>query len=194
MDFGVEICLDHSDVRLRRNIDNEPWPVSSDAIHVQLIPSCGMQISVPSVAADRDGFVFNCDGQYALNTVYGTAQQGNVNGVECIYANYADASNTEYAGHSQLARVQTPATGNDPNGSGSSNASFQTLGRRHLIHSPGNRPIQSKQLLRWRTRRHPHIWTKQPLRALPQRQITHFSFHRIIRYTIQTKSGCSSAW
>lgn len=127
MDFGIEICLDHSDVRLRRNIDNEPFPKPTDAVHVQLIPSCGMQISQPSVAVDANGFVFNCDGQYALDATVNQAQQGTLSNVQCIYANYVDPSNSNYAGHTQLARVQTPAQGGDPNRSGSTNASFQTL-------------------------------------------------------------------
>jgi hypothetical protein len=126
MDFGVEVCLDHSDVRLRRNIDNEPFPKKEDGIHIQLIPSCGMQISQPSVAANANGFVFNCDGQYALDDTH-KAQAGVENDVQCIYANYINPSNNNYAGHTQLARVQTPATGGDPNRSGSTNTTFQTL-------------------------------------------------------------------
>jgi hypothetical protein len=127
VDFGVEICLDHSDVRLRRNIDHEPWPQPVDALHVQIIPSCGMQIAAPSVAADAMGFVFNCDGQYALDATNGTASAGLQSGVQCVYANYIDSTNPAYAGHTQLARVQQPAVGGDPNRSGSNNASFQTL-------------------------------------------------------------------
>lgn len=127
MDFGIEVCLDHSDVRLRRNIENEPFPAPYDAVHIHLIPSCGMQISQPSVAADANGFVFNCDGQYALDSSISQAQQGTLNNVTCIYANYVDSSNSNYAGHTQLARVQTPAKGGDPNMSTSSNATFQTL-------------------------------------------------------------------
>ena len=127
VDFAIEICLDHSDVRLRRNIDSEPFPLPTDAIHVQLIPSCGMQISPASVAADSNGFVFNCDGQYGLDTTTGTAQQGVQNGVACAYVNYILPSNSNYAAHTQLARVQNPASGNDPNAPGSTNATFQTL-------------------------------------------------------------------
>lgn len=136
VDFGVEICLDHSDVRLRRNIDNEPWPQPVDALHVQIIPSCGMQISAPSVAADAKGFVFNCDGQYALDATNGTANAGNQNGVQCVYANYLDAANSAYAGHTQLARVLQPAVGGDPNRAGSSNASFETLTTEGVVVMP----------------------------------------------------------
>lgn len=127
MDFGVEICLDHSDVRLRRNIDNEPFPLPTDGIDVQVIPSCGMQINLASVAADTNGFVFNCDGQYPLDASVGTAKQGTLNGVLCIYANNVNPTNSNYAGHTQLARVANPAVGDNPNKKGASNATFQTL-------------------------------------------------------------------
>ena len=57
-----------------------------------------------------------------------TASAGVQNGVQCVYANYIDSVNSAYAGHTQLARVQQPAVGGDPNRRGSSNASFETLG------------------------------------------------------------------
>ncbi|HSS50077.1 MAG TPA: hypothetical protein VLX28_14160, partial [Thermoanaerobaculia bacterium] len=126
LDFGIEICLDHYDARLRRNLDHEPFPKAGDAVHVQLIPSCGIQINQPSVAVDHNGFVFNCDGQYQLDSTT-TPQQGVQNNVQCIYANYIDPNNGNYAGHTQLARVQTPATGEAPNLSSSTDAVFQTL-------------------------------------------------------------------
>ena len=122
MDYGVEICLDHSDTRLRRNIDNEPSPIV--APHVQIIPSCGMQIVQSSVATDANGIVFNCDGQYTLNNTGAGPGQGDVSGVESVYANYSKGS---YGAHSQLARVNQAAIGGDPNAPDSSNASFQNL-------------------------------------------------------------------
>ena len=122
-DYGVEICLDHSDTRLRRNIDNEPEVIGG--IHIQLIPSCGMQISLPSVAADNNGFVFNCDGQYALNDT--ASGQGVINDVDCLFANYTDVNDSAYRAHSQLARVKDPASGGDPNAPGSSNATLEKL-------------------------------------------------------------------
>ena len=127
MDFGIEICLDHFDARLRHNLDNEPFPEAGDAVHVQLIPACGMQICQPSVVVDANGFVFNCDGQYSLDSTTGQARQGELDGVQCIYANYVDPDNRTYAGHTQLARVQSPATGEAPNRGGSTNAIFQVL-------------------------------------------------------------------
>jgi len=122
-DYGVEICLDHSDTRLRRNIDNEPEVIGG--IHVQLIPSCGMQINLPSVATDSGGFVFNCDGQYALSGI--SSGQGVINNVDCIFANYINSADTVYAAHSQLARVNTPASGGDPIAIGSTDADFEKL-------------------------------------------------------------------
>ncbi len=127
-DYGIEICLDHSDTRLRRNIDNEPSLIGG--IHVQLIPSCGMQIDLPSVAADSQGFVFNCDGQYALNN--NPSGLGIINQVNCLYANYIDGSNSAYAAHSQLARVLDPATGGDPNAQRSTNATFESLDENNI--------------------------------------------------------------
>ena len=128
MDFAIEICLDHSDVRLRRNIESEPWPLPTDAIHIHLIPSCGMQISQSSVAADKDGFVFNCDGQYALDKTDGTPQQGTLNSVDCVYVNHNQPpGNTGYAAHTQLARVSVAATGNDPKAKTSTQPQFHKL-------------------------------------------------------------------
>ncbi len=120
MDYGVEICLDHSDTRLRCNIDNEPEPIV--APHVQVIPSCGMQIVSPSVAVDANGFVFNCDGQYALNSQ--TSGQAVLNDVDSLFANYHSG---DYAAHTQLACISVPATGRDPNAPGSTNACYKTL-------------------------------------------------------------------
>ncbi|WP_448223027.1 hypothetical protein [Gordonia iterans] len=63
---GVEICLDHSDHRMRKSVDRSPWPARGDGLDLHLIPSCGMQLHRPSVAARAGGWAFNCDGQYAL--------------------------------------------------------------------------------------------------------------------------------
>ncbi len=120
MDYGVEICLDHSDTRLRRNIDNEPAPIV--APHVQIIPSCGMQIISSSVAVDVNGFVFNCDGQYALNSEKNG--QSVINGVNSLFANYTSG---DYAAHTQLASVSVEASGGDPNDQASTNAQYKAL-------------------------------------------------------------------
>ena len=91
--FAIEICLDHRHGRLRGAIDKQvdgPRP----SVDVQLVPSCGMQVSSsetnqsflvlclvdlsftvgvafsflqiqqPPVVAREGGLVFNCDGQY----------------------------------------------------------------------------------------------------------------------------------
>ena len=134
MDFGIEICLDHSDVRLRRNINNEPWTNPTvDAIHIQLIPSCGMQIAAGSVAADANGFVFNCDGQYNLDSTT-TPQANQQTGVNCAYTNYF--VNANYAAHTQLASVLVPATGSDPAPNGSNNATFKDMSTNDIVCIP----------------------------------------------------------
>jgi hypothetical protein len=83
-----------------------------------------MQIVQSSVATDANGIVFNCDGQYTLNNTGAGPGQGDVSGVESVYANYSKGS---YGAHSQLARVNQAAIGGDPNAPDSSNASFQNL-------------------------------------------------------------------
>jgi hypothetical protein len=126
LDFGVEICLDHSDVRLRGSIDREPFPKPTDSIRVHLIPSCGMSIARQSVAAGAGGFVFNCDGKETLDDTSGP-QAATLSEVPCIYANYVDPNNSNYAGHTQLAQVKRAAVGGSPHADGSSNATFYKL-------------------------------------------------------------------
>lgn len=120
VDFAVEICLDHDDGRLRNNLGLEPFPNPHDGIHYQLIPSYGSLIMRENVVADKVGFVFNCDGQTTLDNTTGP-QQGDIYGVQSVYANYSSGT---YAAHSQLARVLTPAAGNDSN---RCSATFQEL-------------------------------------------------------------------
>ena len=65
---GVEICLDHSDHRMRKAVARSPWPQRHDGLDLHLVPSCGMQLHPQSVAAHAGGWAFNCDGQYALGS------------------------------------------------------------------------------------------------------------------------------
>jgi hypothetical protein len=127
VDFGVEICLDHDDERLRLNLGQEPFPKPNDAVHVQLVPSCGSAIAGASVVTDAYGFVFNCDGQYPLDGTHDQVQQASIGGVQCVFVNYNPSPSGAYnyhSAHTQLARVQSPAQGNNPN---VDSASFQTL-------------------------------------------------------------------
>ncbi|MDW5290097.1 hypothetical protein [Formosa sp. PL04] len=121
--MAVEICLDHADVRLRKNTDNLSDSVTS--INVQIMPSCGMQIIGESIAAGANGFVFNCDGQYFLN--------GNATGAEAIkmvnsvYANYSNHETyngraISYGAHTQFAQVLAGPIKGNPISSGASNA------------------------------------------------------------------------
>lgn len=67
--IGVEICLDHKRKRLK--------DAGVSSLDVQIIPSCGMTIREESVVVEN-GFVFNCDGEYVLNS----PDQG-VDGINC---------------------------------------------------------------------------------------------------------------
>ncbi len=123
---GVEICLDHSDHRLRKSVARSPWPARGDGVDLHLIPSCGMQLHVPSVAARAGGWAFNCDGQYILGSVAtaGSPQKGTPSGVASTYTDYADAASPAYGAHTQLARVHAAAHGGDQMVAGAHDATF----------------------------------------------------------------------
>jgi hypothetical protein len=124
VDFGLEICLDHDDARLRKTMSSGNQPKVSDLVHIHLIPSSGSAIMQQCVVADHNGFVFNVDGWCAYDES-STPQQGDVNGVQSLYVSYHTVEGgTQYASHSQLARVNNPAKGSDPN---YNSADFQEL-------------------------------------------------------------------
>ncbi len=117
LSYGVEICLDHDDARLRKNLGSHTSAGSEESgtVNIQLIPSSGSAIVLQSVVAERNGFVFNCDGWCVLSDET-TPQVGNVAGVQSVYSNYLSAQTApQYFAHTQLARVNTPAKGRDPN-------------------------------------------------------------------------------
>lgn len=97
--FGVEVCLDHYKARLRSNRVPD-----SELVQIQLIPSCGMQIVLPSVIACDGGLVFNCDGQYG-GALDATSQP---NGEQSVWT-----STVNNQAHTQLTQVVTACTGND---------------------------------------------------------------------------------
>lgn len=53
--FGLEVCLDHAQERLKNSINRPP-------IDIQLVPSCGMSIQDNAIVARKGGYIFNCDG------------------------------------------------------------------------------------------------------------------------------------
>lgn len=123
---GVEICLDHSDHRLRHSSQRSPWPTATDGIGLHLVPSCGMQLHPESVAAKAGGLAFNCDGQYALEKADAdVVGKGSVGEVDCIYVNYKDAGKGEYGSHTQLTRVVTGPVGANSASASSASATFQ---------------------------------------------------------------------
>ncbi|HNP55977.1 MAG TPA: hypothetical protein PK331_01380 [Gordonia sp. (in: high G+C Gram-positive bacteria)] len=123
---GVEICLDHSDHRMRKAVARSPWPQRHDGLDLHLVPSCGMQLHPQSVAAHAGGWAFNCDGQYALGSAdqSGSPQTGTVGSVPCAYADYVGAADPGYGAHTQLAWIATGPRGANPPLSGSADAEF----------------------------------------------------------------------
>lgn len=59
VDFGIEVCLDHSENRLFNYYDQRLAKKGEPKIQVHLIPSCGMTISNYCTVAD--GYAFNVD-------------------------------------------------------------------------------------------------------------------------------------
>lgn len=124
---GVEICLDHSDHRLRKGVARSPWPERDNALDLHLIPSCGMQLHPASVAARAGGWAFNCDRQYPLGAAAdaGAPQRGTVGGIPSAYTDYVDAESSAYGAHTQLARIRTGPRGADPRAVGARDAAFE---------------------------------------------------------------------
>lgn len=58
--FGLEICADHGNGRLKKALRASAGTQKS--VDVQLIASCGMQPNDDAIAARAGGWVFNCDG------------------------------------------------------------------------------------------------------------------------------------
>lgn len=77
LEIGLEVCLDHIRRRLTR---------VGAKVDLQIIPSCGVEVTANAIAARSGGYVFNCDGDYNL--------QAARNGVGC---------------HTQLYRVEREA-------------------------------------------------------------------------------------
>lgn len=123
LNVGVEICLDHSDHRLRRSAARSPWPVEAEGVDLHLVPSCGMQLHPASIAAISGGLAFNCDGLYGLDAASsGEVVKGSVGGVESVHVSYIDGGDTTYGAHSQLTRVTVGPVGGDSAQPGSANA------------------------------------------------------------------------
>jgi hypothetical protein len=130
LNYGVEICLDHDDARLRKNMTLENLPVTNSRLQIQLIPSSGSAIMQQCVVVDANGFVFNVDGWCPFSELT-TPMEGNIGGVQSIYTSYTSIqNNVKYAAHTQLAKVKNPAQGNDPN---INSADFEMLSADNVI-------------------------------------------------------------
>lgn len=84
--FGIEICDDHLERRLR-TYRRPDW----ELVQIQIVPSCGMEINEAAIIAGPGGYVFNCDGQWG-----------------------GDNSSTGWTGaynaHTQIMQVTTPCS------------------------------------------------------------------------------------
>lgn len=138
VNYGIEICLDHDDARLRKNMNRENLPVTNTTLQIQLVPSSGSVIMQQCVVVGANGFVFNVDGWCALDNSV-TPQADNVAGVQSVYTNYTSMQNgTQYSAHTQLAQVKNPAQGCDPN---KFSADFQFLSTENVISLNVSEPI-----------------------------------------------------
>jgi len=129
LDIAVEVCLDHAADRIRKSIPHNRWPEPDGGIDLHLLPSCGMQVHHHSVGARGGGWVFNCDGQYALGhgADAGDPQRGILDRVPSAYADYVDPADPVYGAHTQLARVRTSAVGSARNGTDALDATFDPV-------------------------------------------------------------------
>lgn len=130
LNYGIEICLDHDDARLRKNMNRENLPAANPLLQIQLVPSSGSAIMQQCVVVGANGFVFNVDGWCAFDDST-SPQAANVAGVQSVYTNYVALQNgTQYGAHTQLAQVKNPAQGCDPN---KYPADFQFLSAENVI-------------------------------------------------------------
>lgn len=59
--FGLEVCLDHANKRLKKSIEYQNSGVNG-IVDIQLIPSCGISINKEAIVVRNGGYVFHCDG------------------------------------------------------------------------------------------------------------------------------------
>lgn len=59
--FGLEVCLDHAQKRMKDYYDNHAV-VGEPKVQVHLIPSCGMSIKKDAICCVNNGLIFNVDG------------------------------------------------------------------------------------------------------------------------------------
>ena len=99
--FGLEVCADHSELRLAKSMKS--WTEANPTltippIDVQLVPSAGMTIAHDKIVARKGGYIFNCDGWIARGA--GVAQKMKDRGAMVLDVLNEDAPDD--AGHNPL--------------------------------------------------------------------------------------------
>ena len=76
--FGLEICLDHANQRLK----NAPRPAGSPKVQIQLVPSCGLQLWDSAMVAMAGGYGFNVDGNFTDEDNFATSARSELRVVD----------------------------------------------------------------------------------------------------------------
>lgn len=118
LNISVDICLDHLYFRLRETFTVDNQLLGDNYVRLQLIPSCNVELMSGAIVAGPGGYAFNCDGSYYFsksgsklpNTSW-MNYRGNTIKLPFTNSLYPTGKYT-YGGHTQLARVKSPAHGN----------------------------------------------------------------------------------
>lgn len=141
LQIGVEICLDHNYKRLRRTVNMtvaRGAAANNPPLHLQLVPSGGMQILDFSVSAGTNGVVFNSDGCDPIFDVYTVDGKHVIEGsgtfkkiTAGVYASSAQTlvqqGEEQYYSHSQLSFRSGGEVESYDNASGTHNANGATF-------------------------------------------------------------------
>jgi len=99
--FGLEICADHGEGRLKSALAataKEHGKKDPDVVDIQLIVSAGMCIQTGWIAVRQGGYLFNCDGWNIAGTM-----RGGFNGViEKVEFTDPTKNKEEYEPHSEV--------------------------------------------------------------------------------------------
>lgn len=104
INFGLEICADHGNQRLRK---------ANKKVDIQLIPSAGQYLNISAVAATQ--YVFLCDGLYnnegnknnVVNNLVTVKFGQSTDGEEVLGPVNPETGNFQYRSYSQVVKTET---------------------------------------------------------------------------------------